>query len=439
MRLVTAGDQTVTVSSPLMTSGDGHRERDAGQVTPSRRQRPDRHDRGRHVQRDRDGARRAGRRRDRATRSTVHFTSSDVAGRPARRLHLHRRRRGRPHLRGHAEVGRAAVRRRRREVGGTVNGGSFVNVTPAAARSLALAGGGGAIGVARPITIVARDAYGNTATGYTGTVHVTSSDPAAVLPADTALVNGVATVNVTLLTVGTQTITATDVADPTLTGTVSSDATPPVAALFAVAGYPGDHGRRRQHVHRHACGTPSARSPPATPARSTSPAPTSRPGLPASYTFTAADAGVHTFTATLQDGRHAVDHRPRLDGRPDRDAAGHRGQPGGVRRLPALGAQSATDSKGHMLVTAGDSISLTVKAVDAFGNAVAGYNGKVHVQQHRRPGRPAGRLHLHRGGRRRPHLHGRPEDGHAQRRRLVVQRGRRRRTPPRWRRSRTSR
>ena len=56
--------------------------------------------------------------------------------------------------------------------------------------------------------------------------------PLAVLPGDTTLVNGSAFVNVTLLTVGTQTITATDVADPTLTGTVSSDATPPVAALF---------------------------------------------------------------------------------------------------------------------------------------------------------------------------------------------------------------
>ena len=39
--------------------------------------------------------------------------------------------------------------------------------------------------------------------------------PAAVLPADMALVNGVATVNVTFMTVGTQTITATDVANPT--------------------------------------------------------------------------------------------------------------------------------------------------------------------------------------------------------------------------------
>src|SRR5262249_41292962 len=123
------------------------------------------------------------------------------------------------------------------EVGGTINGGLTVNVTPGAITSFTLAGGAGAIGVARPITITARDLYGNLVTGYNGTVHVTSSDPAAVLPADTALVNGVATVPVTLLTVGTQSITATDVADATLSGTVFSDATPPVAALFAVSGF----------------------------------------------------------------------------------------------------------------------------------------------------------------------------------------------------------
>ena len=48
------------------------------------------------------------------------------------------------------------------------------------------------------------------------------SDPAAVLPADLTLVNGVGTFNVTLLTVGTQTITATDVANAGLTGTMSA-------------------------------------------------------------------------------------------------------------------------------------------------------------------------------------------------------------------------
>ena len=40
------------------------------------------------------------------------------------------------------------------------------------------------------------------ATGYTGTVHFTSSDGAAVLPANSTLTNGVGTFSVTLKTAG---------------------------------------------------------------------------------------------------------------------------------------------------------------------------------------------------------------------------------------------
>ena len=43
-----------------------------------------------------------------------------------------------------------------------------------------------------------------------------------------------------------------------------------------------------------------------------------------------------------------------------------------------LSAPLGTDSKGHMLVTAGDTISLTVKARDAFGNIITDYNGMVN-------------------------------------------------------------
>ncbi len=110
------------------------------------------------------------------------------------------------------------------EVGGTVRGAASINVTPQVASSLVLAGGAGPIGFLRPITIVARDAYGNVATSYNGVVHFTSSDPLAELPADTALANGVATVNVRFLTVGNQTLTATDVNSSALTGTISNTA-----------------------------------------------------------------------------------------------------------------------------------------------------------------------------------------------------------------------
>src|SRR5262249_30128576 len=64
-------------------------------------------------------------------------------------------------------------------------------------------------------TVTARDAQGNPFPGYRGTVHFTSSDPQASLPADytfTAADMGVHTFTATLRTVGTQSITATDTA-----------------------------------------------------------------------------------------------------------------------------------------------------------------------------------------------------------------------------------
>ena len=58
--------------------------------------------------------------------------------------------------------------------------------------------------------MTAKDALNNTATGYTGTVHFTSTDLQAGLPADATLTNGVGFFAVTLKTAGNQTITATD-------------------------------------------------------------------------------------------------------------------------------------------------------------------------------------------------------------------------------------
>ena len=64
-------------------------------------------------------------------------------------------------------------------------------------------------GVAHNVTVTAKDAYGNTATDYSGTVTITSTDPSAILPALGSLTNGVGTFGVTLETVGTQSIIAT--------------------------------------------------------------------------------------------------------------------------------------------------------------------------------------------------------------------------------------
>ena len=69
------------------------------------------------------------------------------------------------------------------------------------------------VGVAFSITVTALDAYGNVATGYTGTVHFTSTDGAAVLPADytfTGADAGVHNFSATFKTAGTESLAATE-------------------------------------------------------------------------------------------------------------------------------------------------------------------------------------------------------------------------------------
>ena len=76
-------------------------------------------------------------------------------------------------------------------------------------------------GTAQSVTVTAEDAGGNPVAGYSGTVYFTSTDPAAVLPADSTLINGVGTFSVTLETAGTQSVTATDLEFSSITGTES--------------------------------------------------------------------------------------------------------------------------------------------------------------------------------------------------------------------------
>jgi uncharacterized repeat protein (TIGR01451 family) len=68
-------------------------------------------------------------------------------------------------------------------------------------------------------TVTAQDSANHTATGYTGLVHFTSSDPSATLPSNSTLTNGTGTFQATLNQMPTQTITATDTVNGSITGT----------------------------------------------------------------------------------------------------------------------------------------------------------------------------------------------------------------------------
>lgn len=261
------------------------------------------------------------------------------------------------------------------EVGGSMNGGVNVNVNALAATSLTLAGGAGAIGVTRPVTIVAKDIYGNSATSYNGTVHLTSSDPIAVLPPDVALINGATTVNVKYLTVGTQFLTATDTDNASITGTVSSDATPPIASALSVTGFPDTVAGNANAFTVRVVDTigQTATGFTGTVFFSSS---DKQAGLPASYTFTSADAGVHLFTATLKTaGNQSISVRD-LSGQLSGVQAGITVAASEFSKF-LLSVPNGADSKGHVLVTAGETIQLTVRAVDNFNNSTSNYVGTV--------------------------------------------------------------
>ena len=122
----------------------------------------------------------------------------------------------------------------------------------AAAKTLAVTGfpTSDTAGTSATMTVTAYDAYGNVATGYTGTVALTSSDPHAVLPSSYTFTTsdaGKHSFSVTLDTSGTQSITASDTATSTIAGNESGITVQAAAArTLAVSGFPtSDTAARR--------------------------------------------------------------------------------------------------------------------------------------------------------------------------------------------------
>jgi hypothetical protein len=155
-----------------------------------------------------------------------------------------------------------------------------------------------AAGSAFQFTVTAVDDQNNPVTGYTGTIHLTSSDGRAQLPGDytfTAADGGVHVFTATLITAGSQTITATDsVAGISGTGSVTVTAgkadhlslNAPDTVFSGVAfGITVTVQDAFNNTVTSYLGTVQFSST------------DSDPGvmLPADYSFIAGDAGVHTF------------------------------------------------------------------------------------------------------------------------------------------------
>jgi hypothetical protein len=237
--------------------------------------------------------------------------------------------------------------------------------------------GSTAAGAMFTFTVTALDATDSTAVGYTGTVHFTSSDGAAALPADTTLTDGTGTFSVTLRTAGDQTITATDTSNSSLTGISNTIAvTPGAATHFGIS------------------------NPTATTA-----------GAPFSFTVTALDqfnnvatgySGMVHFTSS--DGSATLPANAGLTNGQRTFSATFRtagkigvGQPGPqMQTIVATDTVNASitgtntisvhaDTARHFDIVApsgaiaGTSFSITVTAADEFDNYATSYGGTVHL------------------------------------------------------------
>jgi len=95
--------------------------------------------------------------------------------------------------------------------------------------------------VGRPFsfTVTALDSNNNTVFVYSGSVHFTSSDASAALPPAATLTKGVGTFTVTMNTLGSQSITATDTTTASIAGTSNAISVTTGGAFAAVSSNPG--------------------------------------------------------------------------------------------------------------------------------------------------------------------------------------------------------
>jgi hypothetical protein len=152
------------------------------------------------------------------------------------------------------------------------------------------------------ITVTALDASGNPLPSYGDTVHLTSSDPQAVLPANytfTAADMGVHTFTVTLKTAGNQTVTVTDVAQASINGSATVAVSPAATSSLRVFGFPGVTAPGSSGTFTVKAQDAYGNTTPGYLGTVHFTSSDAAATLPADYPFTAADMGIHTFTATL--------------------------------------------------------------------------------------------------------------------------------------------
>ena len=185
----------------------------------------------------------------------------------------------------------------------SITGTLTTSVRAAAAASLSLSAPASATaGQAAALSVTAKDQFGNVATGYTGTIHFTSSDTSAgvVLPPDSRLTNGQGTFSATLTKAGAQTVTAKDTVAPALTATATINVVAASASTLVLTAPPTTTAGQAFTVNvtlKDRFGNVATGYTGRVHFSSSDTLPLVV--LPPDYTFTGGDAGSHSFSVTL--------------------------------------------------------------------------------------------------------------------------------------------
>jgi len=225
------------------------------------------------------------------------------------------------------------------------------------------------------LTVTALNSSGTTDTGYVGTIHFTSRDVQAGLPANFAFTagdHGSCKFTVTLETAGSQSITATDTTTSAITGTLPGiSVSPAPASQFVLSGLPSTTTAGVAQTVTVTAEDPYGNV--ATGYGGTVQFTSSDPqaSLPANFISTAADQGVDVFTLTFETaGTQSVTVTD--------TASGITATQAGIT-VQAAAAETFTVTGFPVVDMAGAAGNVVVTAYDAYGNVATGYTGTVSL------------------------------------------------------------
>jgi hypothetical protein len=252
---------------------------------------------------------------------------------------------------------------------GFIFGSSFITVIAAPAAQFALTVPAAATaGVQFAITVMAQDPFHNFVPGYSGTVHFSSSDSIANLPANTTLAGGIGTFSATLNTAGFQVLSASDLATSSISGASNQITVSPTTATHFLV-QTGANETAGSAVNLTVTAEDRfnnmATSYGGSVQFSTSDV---RYFLPASSTLT---SGIGAFSATLLTAGSQTLIAT------DTASSSVTGASNAVAVVPSTITHFAVNTVAFAI--SGNAFSVTLKAKDAFNNTVTNYTGTVQV------------------------------------------------------------